>query len=1037
VPPERITGPHMPEAVRSSTGAVGRRTRDLAPMVAMMGLFFLVVCAVGILRPIKNALALDGLGETDFYKVYLVSAGVVLFVPLYNRMADRVPWRWLIPSVALFFAANLVLFRAFYVEGSTSFGLVFYGWYDLFAAALVTQFFMATQLFFNARTAKQAYPIVIAGGSIGATMGGAITGFFAERVGTPNLLLVASALIVLFSIGMPIVWRAGEAVAASARRRRPDREKVSKGELRALIKNPHIRLIALMVLLTVLVKQLVDYQFNTLTKEVFQERDAISAFQGKFNAATQWLPLVALAVLQPALRRYGMAVAVLMLPAAMLLTNFGLVIFGGLWAAVAAKGAETSLRYSAERAGREILYVPVPEDVKLKAKAYIDVAVEKGIGKVSSAVLIAVLLTFMNYRTTVWVGLGLSILWFGLALTVRREYVRTLAHSIEGRFASLRGLFISLFDATTIPVVRNALTEGDPLRTAFALDLVDQAPARDVRVLAPELNALLAHDSAELRARALGLLGRMPDAADVDAIRARMLDPVPAVREAAVRALHQLHAEEPRGVLEELLGSQEARVRTATLACLARGELGDASLAIARKAYAVRRALPDGKDPEARVELALAAGTLGDDDAVAMLTPFLDDPDPRVASTALRSAGLLERAELYPRMVRGLAHPATRSAARDALVLQGERIVPYLADRLLDERGDRAVRRSIPAVLARIPLERTVETLLRSALATETDQLLDYRTLKALSKLRAHHAQLRFDAALVDQLAQRETEAARSYASAWAALAGAGEARTELLRRALIEAWRERRETSFRALGLVQPPDDMYRCYLAVTSGEAVPHANALEWLENTLGYAAFRRLSPVLEEPTATASVPDRAARTRQLERLAEDEDAWIAHCARAASAELASANGAEPPFGSKAMDMIEKVFLLQKVDLLRDARSAHLADLASIAEEIDVPRGTVLMREGEPTDALYVVVRGAVELKGMGGTLLATDGTAFGTWALIDQAPSIVEGSAAEDSHLLRITRDEFHDLIGDHPELAIGLLQGLARRVRTLVA
>ena len=135
--------------------------------------------------------------------------------------------------------------------------------------------------------------------------------------------------------------------------------------------------------------------------------------------------------------------------------------------------------------------------------------------------------------------------------------------------------------------------------------------------------------------------------------------------------------------------------------------------------------------------------------------------------------------------------------------------------------------------------------------------------------------------------------------------------------------------------------------------------------------------------------------------------------------------------------MDTIEKVFLLQKVDLLRDARSAHLAILASIAEEMDVPAGTPVLRQGEPTDALYVVVKGAVELRGMGGTLLAADGAAFGTWALIDQSPSVVEARTRDASRLLRITRDDFNDLVADHPELALGMLQGLARRMRTIVS
>jgi ATP/ADP translocase len=168
---------HAPNV--SGAAAALSEADDRFRLALMMGLFFLVVCAVGILRPIKNSLALDGLGATDFYKVYLVSALVILFVPLFNRLSDRYSWRWLLPGVALFFVTNLVGFRLFYVEGSAAFGLAFYGWYDLFAAALVTQFFMATQLFFDARSAKRAYPLVIAGGSVGATVGGAITGFFA------------------------------------------------------------------------------------------------------------------------------------------------------------------------------------------------------------------------------------------------------------------------------------------------------------------------------------------------------------------------------------------------------------------------------------------------------------------------------------------------------------------------------------------------------------------------------------------------------------------------------------------------------------------------------------------------------------------------------------------------------------------------------------------------------------------------------------------------------------------------------------------
>jgi CRP-like cAMP-binding protein len=136
--------------------------------------------------------------------------------------------------------------------------------------------------------------------------------------------------------------------------------------------------------------------------------------------------------------------------------------------------------------------------------------------------------------------------------------------------------------------------------------------------------------------------------------------------------------------------------------------------------------------------------------------------------------------------------------------------------------------------------------------------------------------------------------------------------------------------------------------------------------------------------------------------------------------------------------MDAIEKVFLLQGVDLLQGARSAHLALLASIAEEFEADPGALLLRRDEPPDALFVVIRGAVELHGLGGqTLVAREGTAFGTWALIDESPSLVEARAAEPTRLLRIERSDLFDLLADYPELSVGLLQGLARRIRTLVA
>ena len=1038
-------------------------------LLSLMAMFFLVVTAVGILKPVKNALALSGLGDNDFYQVYLVSAVVLLFVPIYNRLADTVGWRTVVPVVAIFFAMNLVVFRVAYREGSTLLGLTFYGWYDLFGAALVTQFFVATQRFLTARTARSAYPLVIGGGAVGAVFGALIAATLAQVIGTANLLLVAAAFILAFGIGITFAWPAEEVTALERDRARGvhRREGVSRGDLSRVFGNNHVRLIAASVLLAILVKQLVDYQFNTLTEALFVEEDAITEFQGKVSAFTQWLPLVSVVALRPLLRRWGVSLAVFLLPVLMLSAGLVMAAFFTIWTVIAVRASDTAFRYSAERAGREILYVPVPEDIKLKAKTYIDVGIEKGFGKALSAAVLFVLVELLGLgvREIAYVVVALTIGWLFVTVAIRQEYVRTLARSIRGRFASFEGLR-TLADASTQGVVQRALEGHDPVQTSFALDLVDQGAGTETHRISSALHDLLEHDSQDIRRKALGILARDPGNLEPERVRRRLHDPARSVREAAVRALVAARPADARpSLIRELLVSEHSHIRTATLACLSRRELEGADGELLGQAYLEERwdRAHEG-DRDARIELALAAGALhGDPMSAELLEPLLGDPDPAVASAALQSAGMLRRPELYPAMIAALRSPSTRESARESLAEQGSLVVNLLADYLMDERAHPAIRRHVPSVLARIADQRAVDVLLVSVVAPETDQVLDYRTLKALTKLRVRDPSLVFDPEEVLRGVEREVRAAERYDAARRCLrrVGARGRSATHLAAALEEAWEERQEGVFRLLGLLHDPDEMYRCLLAL-SGDRAARGNALEWLEETLGRGLLDHLGPVVGEPRPEPALP---APERDLSPLLRDEDPWIARLAVATVGELDAGwsrpalrdmieSGASPDLhalarrmlggpldvtpGHRPMDLIEKVFLLQKIDLLQDARSAHLALLASIAEDVDVDRGTVLIRQDEPTDALYVMIEGDVVLEGVADQRIELgQGQAFGTWALIDEAPSLVTATARSDSRLLRITRADFHDLLADHSELALGLLQGLARRVRTLVA
>ena len=89
----------------------------------------------------------------------------------------------------------------------------------------------------------------------------------------------------------------------------------------------------------------------------------------------------------------------------------------------------------------------------------------------------------------------------------------------------------------------------------------------------------------------------------------------------------------------------------------------------------------------------------------------------------------------------------------------------------------------------------------------------------------------------------------------------------------------------------------------------------------------------------------------------------------------------------------VVEKVLLLQNVDLLSAARTEDLAVLASIADEVLYPAGATAFQEGQPADGLYVVIRGDLLLtRNRKEVDRVGEKSALGAWDLIEQSPRVL---------------------------------------------
>jgi len=135
-------------------------------------------------------------------------------------------------------------------------------------------------------------------------------------------------------------------------------------------------------------------------------------------------------------------------------------------------------------------------------------------------------------------------------------------------------------------------------------------------------------------------------------------------------------------------------------------------------------------------------------------------------------------------------------------------------------------------------------------------------------------------------------------------------------------------------------------------------------------------------------------------------------------------------------AMARDQKLELLSRIPIFASCNRRELTRLGELAEEVTVPDGKVLMRQGEVGGDLMIVALGAVRIE-RDGRVLATLGRGdfFGEIALIDRAPRTATATAEGQTTLLVVGHREFHALMEEFPGFAADVMRALAKRVRKL--
>ena len=117
----------------------------------------------------------------------------------------------------------------------------------------------------------------------------------------------------------------------------------------------------------------------------------------------------------------------------------------------------------------------------------------------------------------------------------------------------------------------------------------------------------------------------------------------------------------------------------------------------------------------------------------------------------------------------------------------------------------------------------------------------------------------------------------------------------------------------------------------------------------------------------------------------------------------------------------------ILNKVVLFQDLKADSIATLAPLLIAKKFTAGTVIFRELDVSDALYIVEQGSVVVsKHVSGDVdmvltRFTPGDFFGEMGLFDNAPRSATANVETDSLLWQLDLGVFHDIFSHHPEMA----------------
>src|SRR5215207_3450983 len=878
----------------------------------------------------------------------------------------------------------------------------------------------------DTRQAKRLFPLFNAARILGQVIGGFVTGLLVASIGTENLLLVwAGTLLIAFLLSRALLAR-HQVLSAPARKSRRKQPTLAQEMQRGYQYVRGSRLMTWISISTIFFSMLyfsISLPFSRVITEQFPNEDALASFLGLFNGiSTAAAFLASLLLANRLFARVGIMACILALPIIYFI-GFGGLALAPVFAIIVAFRFMQMLWLSgiADPAWQSMFNV-IPPEKRDQVRTFMSGVPEQAGTFIAGGILIVGEQTLAPQQLY-YIGLFAAACCTYIVYQARRGYNTALIDALRAGRPNLFygeeqpfGGFHQ--DGVAIQAALNGFHASDPMIRRVSAEILGHLSL-------PESTHALIHGlsdaDARVRAASLRALSRSNATLALLDIATSLSDPESDVRFEAASALSTLSASSLAlsRYLTPLLDDEDTRVSTRAAVSILKshttafatkswdgmnGMSGETVISrvddpvIARARHHLRNTAVLG-NLDARLYAITALGEWGDKDAFDFLTNELLDRglQPGLKNAILTSLVQINSKESIPYVLESLKDPSISQTSARLIGELGEPVLGSVVDALQDEAsvdGALLALQYLPVPPAR--------------------PLLDLGRM-SVSRAGEYHALMRGASFPAENARADDRRDGRSEA-------------LSLLSESLHDKSHRFGIRALRAIGLLGDRDAMNTAIENLQTRDAGERANVIEALESIS--AKYRDvLQPLMR------LWEDDSVRTGTLdwERLLTDEDAWICECAAFAK-----------NYGDISMDtlatlsLMDRILFLKRVSLFENLSPTELKQVASIAEEELFGDGDIIAQQGEPGDALFVIISGEVSVMIMkdGHNVEAVrrrSGEYVGEMSIINREPRMATLIASGDVRALCIDQKSFEGLIRERPEVSLFIIQVLSKRLK----